>query len=140
MIKRFIHITLTVSVLLSAGGFWTNNHFCKNELTKSSFFAILGSCCSSEASACSTEKISCSSEEHDDNCCNNILSFHKLDLDQLLVKTEFKSIEQLVSFNSNFPSDKIQFSISDRKNLKHYKYDPPLIVLDFQVRLQTFLC
>ena len=140
MLKSSIHIILIVSVFLSAGGFWTNNHFCENELTKSSFFGVFGSCCSIEASPCSAEKMSCINEEHDDNCCDNKPSFHKLDQDQLLAKTEFKSFEQFELFNCILPSKNIQFSIADRNNLKYHKYLPPPIVFDYQVRLQTFLC
>ncbi len=140
MIKNFLHIILALSVFLSTGGFWTNNHFCKNELTKSSFFVILGSCCSSDSSPCSAEKMSCSNEEHDDGCCDDKPSFHKLDQDQILAKTEFKSFEELVSFNSILYSKNLQFPIVDRNNLKFHKYVPPPIVFDYQVRLQTFLC
>ena len=140
MIKKTFHIALAISVFLSTGGFWTNNHFCKNELTKTSFFVILGSCCSSEASPCSAEKMSCSNEEHDDGCCDDKPSFHKLDQNQILAKTEFKSFEELEWFSCILSTNNNQFPIVDRNNLRYHKYVPPPIVFDYQVRLQTFLC
>ena len=140
MFIKFIHIILASSVFLSSAGFWTNNHYCQNELTGSSIFAIFGSCCSSESATCSTEKTSCSSENHTDKCCDTKSEFHKLDQDQLITITEFKSLEQLESFNCILQANKWHQPIVNRNNYKHFKYVPPLIVFDYQVRLQTYRC
>ena len=140
MIYRLIHIILAFSVFLSSAGFWTNNHYCQNEQTGSSIFVILGSCCSSESAPCSEEKTSCGVEDHTDKCCDNKSEFHKLDQDQLLTITEFKSFEEYESFKYFLHSNERHHPIVNRHNYKHYKYVPPLIVFDYQVRLQTFLC
>ena len=140
MFLKFIHIILASIVFLSSAGFWTNNHYCQNELTGSSVFATFGKCCSSESAPCSTAKASCSSEKHTNKCCDNKSEFHKLDQDQLIAVSEFISLEQPESFNCVFQSDIWHLPIVKRNDYKHYKYIPPLIVFDYQVRLQTYRC
>ena len=142
MINKIVHITLALTVFLSSGGFWTNSHYCQNKLTNSSFLLIFGTCCANDTAPCSSEMedMSCSHEEQEDDCCDNILSFHKLDQDQLLVKTDLKSFDHsltvdFISSISHFELQKI-----DKSHLNYYTYIPPLIVFDFQVELQTFLC
>lgn len=140
MTFNFIHMSRVFSIFLSSSGFWMNNHYCQNELTGPSFFVILGSSCSNESDSCSTEKKSSYSENNTDKCCDTKSEFDELDQDLLITKTEFKYFEKYKSFNVILLVKEWHLSIVNRNNYKYYKYLLPLIVFDYQVRLQTFLC
>lgn len=139
MIKFFIHITLAFTLLFSSTGFWTFNHYCQNELVKTSFLSF-GSCCAGDASkSCDADKKSCSQEDEDD-CCDNKSSYHKLDQNQFINKIEFKSLEDIVVVKTVTKHVNTDISLIDKKTLQYFNYVGPPIVFDYQVELQTFLC
>lgn len=140
MVKKFFHIILAVSLLLSCGGFLTNSHYCKSELVKSSIFVILESCCASENSSCTHEEIICGNENQENKCCHNQSEFHKLDQDQILIQSELVSFEQYELCESIVPNGTYQFNRSDQNHQNYSHYIPPPIVFDYQARLQIFLC
>lgn len=139
MIKFFIHITLAFTLLFSSTGFWTYNHYCQNELVKTSFFSF-GSCCAGNASgSCDADK-KCCSQEDEDGCCDSKSSYHKLDQNQFKNKIEFKSFENFVAVGTVTKYINTNISLIDKKTLHFFNYVGPPIVFDYQVELQTFLC
>ena len=84
----------------------------------------------------------CSDEEHEDkdNCCHNTPSFHKLEQNQILKIVESDSLQELYDSSVVYPSNQIQPPVIDAGISHYFNYIEPLIVFDYQVRLETFLC
>lgn len=120
-----------------------NDHFCQNEHTGTSFFISFGDCCSDTNSGdCCSKKMQCSDEEHEDNdnCCHNTPSFQKLEQNQILRIAESEVSEKNHDSPVLYFSNQIQLPAIDPVTSHDFKYIEPLIVFDFQVRLETFLC
>lgn len=142
MIKAFFHIIIATSFFFSSGGFWISNHYCQEKLQKTSFFIGFGSCCSSETSDnCSAEKKSCNEGEHDEDkgCCHSESSFFILEQDQQFQIVELKPLELNILLNPLTTGFNIALPVCPNI-LPQFNFEPPLIVYDRQVRLQTFLC
>ena len=141
MIKTFFHIILALSVFLSSGGFWISKHYCQGKYQKTTFIVGFGHCCSTESTdSCKTEESSCE-KDHDEKegCCHSESSFFQLEQDQQIEIVELRPLELkfipnpiVLGFSVEIPNDSNIFSLLN--------YDPPPIVYDRQVRLQTFLC
>ena len=145
MIKKSIHIALILSILLSTVGFVIQKHFCQDELKNISVFVSAENCHEKKG----TEQ-SCpfhpQKQEHPHkgiekkDCCNNEVELIKLEEDAVS-----KSYDILLQENHLFLgliTLAINPDISEietRQNHYH-NYKPPLLVCDFTVSLQTFLC
>ena len=145
MIQKTLHIALIFTVLLSSMGFVIQKHFCQNELKGVSVFVKATSCHKNAADETSCPMHGSEKHNHDDNqkkkgCCDDKAELVKLD-------QEF----QTESFQIQLQNDPIFLgiislalrltSLEEDTSLPHFlNYKPPLLVCDFTVSLQTFLC
>lgn len=145
MIRILLNINLAFFVFISSSGFWIFNHYCQNELTKTSFIISFGTCCSNAPSPCSDDiaAMTCSDEEGkegEDGCCENNPDYYKLDQEQFFLKTEYKDSDLKNTVQYNFTRTYSEIQNKGSSHLSYNTYVPPDIVYNRQVRLQTFLC
>ena len=145
MIQKFLHITLIITVLLSSIGFVVQRHFCQNELKSVSVFIKAESCHKNmaEESSCPMHK----SEEHNHDgdqekkdCCDDTVELVKLEQE-----LQAKSLEVQLQNNPfllGIISLALRVMLPEEAISPTYflNYTPPLLVCDFTVSLQTFLC
>lgn len=125
-------------------GFVVQKHFCQNELKGVSVFVKAASCHQNPVDEPSCPMHGSEAHHHGDseqkNCCDDEVDFVKLD-------QEF----QTESFQIQLQNDPVllgiislalRLSVSEEASSPtHFlNYKPPLLVCDFPVSLQTFLC
>lgn len=144
MIHKTLHITLILIVLLSSTGFAIQRHFCQNELKGVSLFGKAENChnTSEEKPSCPMHK----SQKHNHNdqdkktCCDDQVEFVKLNQEFYGESFQLSVHENPLLIGIIFIALRLPSS-EDETSFTHFlNYKPPLIVCDFEVKLQTFLC
>ena len=59
MLRKVLHISITLLLLISISGFTIHKHYCHDVLTGVSVFFDVDSCCESSCAHCNNETISC---------------------------------------------------------------------------------
>ena len=131
MIHRFLHIIISLTLLLSTSGVTVTAYFCQDNLSGLSLFSPKE--CKSSVKAC------CLKSKGKKKCCTSDSEFFKIDIDQQLSKIsdytdiDFDDINVPVATQEN---DKpINFAVAQA-----YLYRPPPLIKDRSTLYQVFLC
>lgn len=144
-ILRFISLTLSMVMLVTSVGFAVDMHYCKGELKSFSFVGKAKTChemmttapaCPMHAKMAKDENGTCSSDKK--NCCENEVIYVQSDQDQMpgfsLVLD--KSVQQfVVAFVFGF----LQSDFTQLDTISGQDYQPPLLLRDIPVLIQSFL-
>lgn len=147
MLRKIIHIILTICILLSSVGFVVQKHYCQNELKHSSFLFKLDSCdkkkakkdsCPMHTKDPSHQKDNSTSPEKD--CCEDTVEVLKPEQD-LQAKTSITQLE-IDPLLLGFIAIVLKLILPENHKFSHpyQNYKPPLLVCDLISSLQTFLC
>jgi hypothetical protein len=136
---RIINIILSLLILISSTGFTVISHFCQNQEKDVSVFFKADGCnkeitCKKDNKSCHAEKKSC-----ENDCCNKVSDYYKLDQDQQLSSFEFKAFDNLKLIASLWIVLNFELPTIDNRSIQNFNYKPPLLFRDFPVVLQTFL-
>lgn len=124
-------------------GFVIQRHFCQNELKSVSVFVKAESCHEKAA-----EKAPCpmhSSNKHSNSfekegCCNDEIELVKLDQDFQIESFQIELQNNPILLGLISLALRVELSGEEISNIHFLNYRPPLLVCDFTVSLQTFLC
>ena len=138
MLKKTIHIILCLAILASSSGILISKHYCLDELVDVALFGEAKSCQESRTDATVPDTSSPIIQKK--SCCKDEISFEKIEDSAENVIADFSIKESFISWAIiqlaiHLPS---QSDASFSRTYQHYK--PPLLVCDFTVSLQTFLC
>ena len=144
MLQRIFSISMAFLILLSTTGLIVDWHYCNNKLKDWALFSVAESCHKAKA-----EKPHCpyhaallaaENEDAEKNCCNNETDFFQIDVD--LVDAPLADSEANVL---EYPKvDVLYFQdimwIAALQDIDYLNYKPPLIVADFCIQHNVFLC
>lgn len=134
MAKQALHIALSLILYVSTAGISIHSHYCKNELKAVSFLV--------EASSCHTAKKSCPhhppAQEDKKDCCDNQLSFEKLDTELFSVTTDIVPDYDFVSIMPFVESDGPEYKGIDQ--IAVHKYRPPPGKTPKYILYRSILC
>ena len=141
MLNRLFSFFIALLLLIGSSGLIIQSHFCQNQLQKISFYLKSENCNKNETHQCNSAIKKCCKKKSitADNCCHNKTEYIQLNLDLYFFKhylkikqVDFTGIVTFFEFNKN--------PFFCTKKVKFHNYKPPLIALDLQTFLQTFLC
>ena len=141
LIKTF-SILVSSILLIGSSGLMMRAHYCQNQLQSISIYLKPQSCHKNTSHQCTVATKKCCKIKKPvkkDNCCHDVKDFIKLNLDLCLLKNLF--VDKKLDFNHTI-IDPYQNLISDfsKKKIRFFNYKPPLIKINYQQLLQTFLC
>jgi len=131
VIHRFLHIIISLTLLLSTSGVTVTAYFCQDNLSGLSLFSP--SECNSSVKAC------CLKSEGKKKCCTSDSEFFKIDIDQQLSKVidhidlDFDDLG--VPNLSQKADEPINFAVTHT-----LLYRPPPLLKDRSTLYQVFLC
>ena len=143
MLQKLTNIILAFLVLLSSSGLVINYHYCGVELKDSSFFV--------EAEACNHEtpvmpscpfhqQVQKSHKPAKKGCCGEEVQFLKLEIPQQAQSFDFQAVKTFL-LTGMLPSKlDAEAIIPDTRQNYYSIYNPPPLLCDVPVMLQTFLC
>ena len=148
MAARILHIILAISVFFSTTGLIVIQHYCHKELKKIGFFVEPDGCSDSMVSddLCCQIKVpkNCctilNGQEKNNNCCDTKTAYYKVDQELKALSEEQSEIGKLNISNSNTSHSFSENILPEFQKYPFQNYQTPLIVYDFSVLFQSFLC
>lgn len=140
LLTKVGHIILALLVFIGSTGVVINKHYCQNELKDSKLFVAAEVCHTNQkAKHCPFHPPKEETPVEKKGCCENDSQYLKTEIEQPLQPSDQAEISPIllstiaVVFNIELPA-------FDKQTLHYLNYKPPLLVCDFPVSLQTFLC
>jgi len=131
VIRRFLHIIIATTLLLSTSGVTVTAYFCGDSL--SGILIFPPSECNSKIKAC------CIKAEGKKKCCTSNSEFIQIDIDQLNY-----GIADVVDLDVNKLTPTIisqqEFTHIDKKVETLFLYRPPPLITDQIIEFQNFRC
>ena len=130
-------------MLLSSGGLVFQKHYCQYELKEISLFLEVEACHSSEpheAMCPFHARHQMPAKDDKSNCCDDETEWLKLDQDFQVEIGQALLLKSLLSSAPLLSSNSICGEAILTSPTHYLNYKPPLLVSDFSISLQTFLC
>jgi hypothetical protein len=145
LLRKVFHILLAILVFISSSGLMFSKHYCQGELKNTALFVEAASCHSlAKRKFCPHHNSSTQKETTEvtvnNSCCATVTDFVKNEDHQLSYGIE-SPVTDILPFLPVMPSG--LYTAAPMVNFKaayYLHYKPPLLVCDFPVCLQTFLC
>lgn len=138
MIQKTIHIVLAALILLSSSGLIINKHFCLDQLVSVAIMTSAEKCHTPAAEEPKPEDSREKVEQKD--CCTDTSAFLKVTQEQKAENTQISLFELTDIHALALIQEPLPASVTDVSLYANRYYNPPLIVWDRSVHLQTFLC
>jgi hypothetical protein len=143
LLAKLFHSALIGILLLSSSGVVVNKHYCQDELRSVRVFAAAEPCHQGE------QKPACpfhpgpqhSDEPKRKGCCDDTSEYVKVNSEQSFPDQQLS--QWVYPPAPAVPPTRIRLVAGPtvtRRIIPYRRYKPPLIVRDFQVELQRFLC
>lgn len=142
MLHRLFHITLAALLLISSSGLVLSQHFCRGELKSSALFIEAASCHAQPTRKhCPHHPPAEQTAKPIKGCCDTTVDFLQLDSEQLAADSSLPVFQTAIALCiPGMQLGNISPIDSDYQQPHYLHYKPPLLVRDFPVSLQTFLC
>jgi len=143
MVAKFIHIVLSLSILLSTTGLTLAKHYCQGEMQAVGVLSKASCCEKNEKAPCFNSDKSCGSHQdgdEDDGCCNSQPKYYKLSQDEQVQNVDFHQLKNPALLSAIFVVFNVHLPIEKAAKANYQTYRPPIVCDDILIRLQTFLC
>ena len=138
MLRKTIHIILIFALLVSSSGILISKHYCLDELVDVALFSKAKSC--QESNVIESEHRTDKPIIQKKNCCKDEVAFEKLEDSAQKVVADFSIKQSFISWAIIRLALHLH-NVEDKVSVHPYQhYKPPLLVCDFTISLQTFLC